>query len=243
MTPRTMIVPLDGSEFAERAVPVARSVAARLRARVIVMSTRWEGHTDGVESYLDRFTGEELGVPVERVLVDEHPASHAIASVVGAHPDSVVCMTSHGRSGARWAILGSVTEDVVRETHTAVLLVGRHCALDWPARLEHLVVCVDGSDAAEPDVPALTDWARALGLDVRVVLVTHPLDVEGATHPNSVLDAVTARFTALGVAAQAVRLRKRVRRGCHRRLCGNVARVAGRRRNQQPYGRRALRLG
>ena len=207
VTPRTIIVPLDGSEFAARALPVARAIADRIGAGMIVMSTYWEGGVDGLVGYLDRVSKAQGDIAAEILLVDEHPAASAIASVSRTHPDSLVCMTSHGRSGARWAILGSVTEEVVRDAHAPVLLVGRHCATDWPSHIEHLVVCVDGSNAAAPDVPAACEWAKALGLDVRVVMVTHPLDVESAVHPNKVVEAITERFVSQGVAATAVMLR------------------------------------
>jgi nucleotide-binding universal stress UspA family protein len=207
MTPQMVIVPLDGSDFAARAVPVARAVATRLRAGLIAMSTRWESDADGLGAYLEGIVKEAGVVGGESLLVDEHPASSAIARVSRDHPESIVCMTTHGRTGARWAILGSVTEEVVRESRTPVLLVGRHCAPDWPADPKHLVVCVDGADAAEADVPALSEWAKALGLDVRVVLVTHPLDVDSAVHPNKVVAAIAERFGASGVAAEAVTLR------------------------------------
>jgi nucleotide-binding universal stress UspA family protein len=207
VTPRTIIVPLDGSEFAARALPVARVIANRISADMIVMSTYWEGGVDGLAAYLDGVAKEQSGIAAEVLLVDEHPAASAIASVSRSHPESIVCMTSHGRSGARWAVLGSVTEEVVRAAHAPALLVGRHCPTDWPSHIEHLVVCVDGSNAAEPDVPAASEWAKALGLAVRVVLITHPLDVESATHPNKVVDSITERFISQGVAATAVMLR------------------------------------
>lgn len=204
VTPHEIIVPLDGSDFAARALPVARSIASRIGARMIVMSTRWEGGADGLGAYLDRVARDQGDVATETLLVDTHPAASAIASVASAHPDSIVCMTSHGRSGARWAILGSVTEEFLREAHAPVLLVGRHCASDWPDRIEHLLVCVDGSDAAQADVPATSEWAKVLGLDVRVVMVFHPLDVDSATNPNKTVEAITQRFVSQGVAASAV---------------------------------------
>jgi nucleotide-binding universal stress UspA family protein len=204
--PRAIIVPLDGSDFAERALPVARAIASRIGARLIVMSTRWASSGDGLGAYLDRIAADQGDIATETLLVDTHPAAAAIASVASAHPDSIVCMTSHGRSGARWAILGSVTEAVLREAHAPVVVVGRHCAPDWPEHLEHLLVCVDGSDAAQGDVPATAEWAKTLGLDVRVVMVFHPLDVDSATHPNKAVEAITRQFAGQGVAASAVTL-------------------------------------
>jgi nucleotide-binding universal stress UspA family protein len=219
VVPRTIIIPLDGSEFAARALPVARAVAQRVGARLIVMSTHWESDVDEAAAYLRLVAKESADIETEVLLVDEHPAGRAIASVSRAHPDSIVCMTSHGRGAVRWAILGSVAEDVVREARESVLLVGRHCATDWPSHLEQLLVCVDGFSAAEPIVPVASEWAKALGLDVRVVMVAHPLDVQGATHPNKAVDWITEQFVSDGVAAKAV-----IVRGSH--VAGTIANFA-----------------
>jgi nucleotide-binding universal stress UspA family protein len=215
--PRTIIVPLDGSEFAARALPVARALAGRIGSDLIVMSTAWDGGVDGLGAYLARVAGEPGYQPTEVLLVDEHPASRAIASVSQTHPNSVVCMTSHGRNGPRWAVLGSVTGEVLREARVPMLVVGRHSAPDWPGRFAHIVVCVDGSSAAQPDFPSVCEWAEALGLDVHVVLVSHPLE---AAHPDKVLDAVTARFVARGLTATSV-----PRRGSS--IAGTIADYAG----------------
>lgn len=204
---RTIIVPLDGSDFAARALSVAYAVARRVDARLIVMSTHWEGNADGPAAYLERVAKEKTEIETEVLLVDEHPAGRAIASVARSHPGSMVCMTSHGRGAVRWAILGSVAEEVVRDAREPVLLVGGHCATDWPSHLQHLLVCVNDLAAGDAIVPAASAWAKALGLEVRVVMVTHPLAVEGATDTNTVVEAITERFVSDGVVANAIMLR------------------------------------
>jgi nucleotide-binding universal stress UspA family protein len=102
-------------------------------------------------------------------------------------------MTTHGRGRLRWAVLGSVTEQVIRESADALLVVGRHCRTDPPAFASRLLLSVDGS-SAEPAVlePAL-EWARALDLEVVVTTVIHPLDSHA---PEAVLAAIAERFTA-----------------------------------------------
>jgi len=38
MRPKTLVVPLDGSEFAERALPIATTLAERLDAGLLLVS-------------------------------------------------------------------------------------------------------------------------------------------------------------------------------------------------------------
>jgi nucleotide-binding universal stress UspA family protein len=119
-------------------------------------------------------------------------------------------MTSHGRGAFRWAVLGSVAERVLHETRGPIMLVGRHCATTFPEGFRTAIVCVDGFNAAEPIVPVATEWAKALGLDVHVVMVIHPLDVEGATVPDKNVEAIVEHFQAAGIRARSVILRSRI---------------------------------
>ena len=199
---RTIVVPLDGSRFAERALPVAGAIARRVGGRVLLMATYWDGaDRDRRTAYLEKVAGQVDGVPTETISIDEHPNAPAIRHIVSDHPDRIVCMTSHGRGRLGWAVLGSVAEQVARESRHPILLVGRHCRTDWPLEMRHMVVCVDGATVADPIVPIASQWAKALGLDVQVAVAVHPLDYEGAGFPHEVVDAIVARFVADGVDA------------------------------------------
>ena len=109
-------------------------------------------------------------------------------------------MSTHGRGSFGWAILGSFAEEVVCQHDEPLFLVGRHCRDDWVDG-RYMLVCVDGSTAADPIVPPAIRWAKALHLDVHVAHVIHPLDVEGATHPDPIVAAIVAAFEAAGVHA------------------------------------------
>ncbi len=204
---QTIVVPLDGSPFAERALPIARAVARRVGAQIVLVAAHWEEESDQRKAYLEEIATQQDDVATRVELIDEHPAARAIEHVVEGGPNRIVCMTSHGRGTFRWAVLGSVAEEVVRKVRKPALLVGPHCNASWPNDFRHMLVCVDGSSVADPVVPVATRWAKALGLDVRVASVIHPLDVEGATHPNPVLDPIVERFEADGVHAAAAVLR------------------------------------
>ena len=91
-----------------------------------------------------------------------------------------------------------------------MLLVGRHCGTDWPDGFRTAVVCVDGSQAADAIVPIASEWAQALDLRVHVVHVIHPLDVEGAEHPEKTVAADIAQLREAGLDVRPVLLRSRL---------------------------------
>ena len=206
--PRTIVVPLDKSPFAERALPVAYEIARRVDGRVLLAATHWDDRDeDRQRTYLQGLAGQAEGVPTDITTFDIHPNAPAIEQIEGDDPDRLVCMASHGRGRFSWAVLGSVAEEVVRASRRPTVLVGRHCRGDWPADRGQMLVCVDGTSIAEPITPVAVRWAKALNLGVQVAVVVHPLDLDVGGFPHDVVDAVVARFAAEGVPATPVALR------------------------------------
>jgi nucleotide-binding universal stress UspA family protein len=204
MDPKTLVVPLDGSEHSERALPVAQSIAERIGGGLVLVSAQFRGPLDPSE-YL-----EEQAAQVSLCPVELHPTKHenslaAISHVLNEADDRVVCMSTHGRGSWRWAALGSVAEAVVKRTDRPVVLVGRHCRNDFLVRGNDLFVCADHADMAAGIAPTARVWSHMLHLDLRVGIVVHPLDVPSAQHPDAVLEPIA---TALGVPlAEAILLR------------------------------------
>ncbi len=193
MTPKTFVVPLDGSEFAERALPVAQSLAERVGGRLLLVSAQHYGPLEPTE-YLEACARRTAGVPVEIVGTKTTYPVAALVEVVDGDEDRVLCMTTHGRGRLRWAALGSVAEEVIRRAGRPILLVGQHCRADFLARSSHLLACSDGLEGSQELAAAAGDWSASLGLDVNVAVVTHPLDVENSEHPDELLDLVSAPF-------------------------------------------------
>ena len=186
------MVPLDSSAYSERALPVATALAQRTGGGLLLVSVQDHGPLRPSE-YLDEIAACPRPVPVETIGVSDTYPADAIVKVVCASRDRIVCMTSHGRGGLRWGILGSVAEEVVRRVERPTLLIGRHCREDfWQARA--LLACVDGSDSASLVAPAAREWAERLGLTLHAAIVVHPLDVESAEHPELLLDPIVTQF-------------------------------------------------
>ncbi|MGO9877529.1 MAG: universal stress protein [Acidimicrobiia bacterium] len=193
MTPKTLVVPLDGSEYAERALPVAEVVAERLGGNVLLVSAQHHGPLDP-RAYLEECAARRDRCPVDVAATKDTYAAQAIVDVVGSSSDRVVCMTTHGRGRLRWAALGSVAEDVIRRSDRPMLLVGRNCEAEFLDRSSHLLACADGSEESNGLAPAALEWAELLGLDLRVAFVAHPLDVESAEHSDALFDAMATQF-------------------------------------------------
>ena len=149
--PETVIVPLDGSELSESAVQPAWDLAERLDANIVFVrsasgpeSMVWNyGMAGGVvpateqeeelgqmlgdvDGYLQRFvdSSQAKGLRAE----GRHgvgSASDLIISEAERHPAPLIVMTTHGSSGLKRALLGSVTDQVVRNAECPVLIVGR----------------------------------------------------------------------------------------------------------------------
>ena len=200
----SLLVPLDGSSFAECSLPlaceVARTTGGRLHlARVhevhehapLESSFRLgeEGRTEDdtrrrrdEEEELQELgvrIQEEAGCPVTCVLLDGPVVPALVAHADEASVDLVV-MTTHGRSGIRRVFMGSVADDLVRSAAFPTILVHPGCASavvedGWTVR--HLLVPLDGSMVAEGVLRPAADLAPALG--GRVTL-THVVSVESA---------------------------------------------------------------
>ena len=137
----TVVVPLDGSELAERALPYAEKLAGLLSLKILLARVvRFERphYTDsGVElpdlteqlvheasEYLERISKEvgRRGLEVETKVLRGAPAP-VLLDLAHQTPQSFVAMTTHARSGlSRW-MMGSVAEALVRGSGEPVLMV------------------------------------------------------------------------------------------------------------------------
>jgi nucleotide-binding universal stress UspA family protein len=167
----TVLVPLDGSEFARTAVPAATRLATRLDAAIHLLSAV-ESLDDAGERQADLEQLEVPGRPVRRtVVVDRHPAG-AIHETLRKMPAGIACMATHGR-GRSTALIGSVATDVVARGHDTVLVCPY---IDQARRTADVVVCVDASPASAGLVTVGLDWADRLG--ERLVVLTVAEEVQ-----------------------------------------------------------------
>lgn len=174
-----VIVPLDGSEHADRALRPAIEVARRLDASVVLLRAIHPDDVDVAQQELSARADDHEPPGVELVIDTERGPVGAIATVVADRPNSLVCMTTHGRSGLTRALLGSVAEEALREVDVPFLLVGP----DYVAGTglgSCVIAPVDGSHRSEAILPVALEWSQRLDVPMWVVTVVDPSEVAKA---------------------------------------------------------------
>lgn len=145
---RKILVPLDGSGLAEKALPQAAALATRSKGEVWLLQSvefpeYWGEEYAGMHALPSMLSTEEQeeaarayllptaeglteqGIPVQIVVTTGHAAS-AISDVVADNDIDLIVMSTHGRTGlSRW-VFGSVAEKVFRLAECPVLLIRAH---------------------------------------------------------------------------------------------------------------------
>jgi nucleotide-binding universal stress UspA family protein len=203
---REIVVPVDGSELAAKAFAPAQAVAMATGAGVRLVTTAWDHEVDEADAYLRRLA-RRAEVPVDTEVVLDRDPVHTVV-LHAKREESLVCMATHGRSGIGHAVLGSVTEAVLRAAPRPLLLVGPHLetrlsALEPP----NLLVGVERDDLSEAVVDVAATWAKALRLSTRVVEVAMPsagpVLLRTTDEASAHVDRLVDRLRALGVDANA----------------------------------------
>lgn len=142
---KSIIIPLDGSELAESVLPTGAAIAKMLGLEVVLCrayelpASAYYGAEDYLPNYdaLKAQVQEEarsyleqkvealkaMGLAKVSSVVMEGSGADEIVHFAQTHPDSLVAMCTHGRSGVKRWVLGSVTEKVVRHSGDPVLVV------------------------------------------------------------------------------------------------------------------------
>jgi nucleotide-binding universal stress UspA family protein len=191
--PKTLIVPLDGTTEAERALRVAQSITTRTGGDLALLSADTE---DGerMRPYLDEVAGRMSPAPSRTECVTGGPTG-AILRAAQAAPDAVVCMATHGRGRLAAPMLGSVAAEVVRAIDRPMLLVGPRCDEHWWHDPPQLVACWAGEGSDAVLAPA-QEWSDALDADLSLLCVFHPLDVPASVEPAAQFAPALAQLDA-----------------------------------------------
>jgi nucleotide-binding universal stress UspA family protein len=175
-----VLVPLDGSEFALRAVPTARALARRFDAELHTITVADHGEIDRIRALASATLGVPFDSPRVAVADDGDPAT-VIADRAGALGSCVVCLTTHGRGRLGGAFVGSVARSLLQRSTDPVVALGPMAdnpgwsprPRRWPEPLSvpRVLACVDGSSASEQVLDITMAWARALDMSVTILTV------------------------------------------------------------------------
>lgn len=197
---RTILVPLDGSEFGECALPLAQALSERTQAAlhlILVHVPVYGSYVEGTpildieldtasrandQAYLQAVQqrlAASGGCPPGITHHDGQVADTLVAHASQINADLIV-MTTHGRGGLARLWLGSVADTVVRHSHVPVLLV-RPDVSPEPSRatptqaIRRVLVALDGSARAEQMLAPTLALGSVFDVDYTFVRVVDPL--------------------------------------------------------------------
>jgi nucleotide-binding universal stress UspA family protein len=143
VTPSRIIVPLDGSKLAEGILPTVVELAKALKLKVVLLRAYSVqplayGYKDflhspkeieaelkkATTSYLDHWVEllKSAGIADVVLSISNGQAAEVIIELAKEAPHSLIAMCTHGRSGVKRWLLGSVTEKVLRHAAGPVLV-------------------------------------------------------------------------------------------------------------------------
>ncbi len=194
---RRALIPLDGSELAERAIPHLLRFVKPDQTELLLMtalsSTSSSLFDDTARLFMSGQTalskGHEAGKQMDVVAQQLCQAGFSVMNrlLSGAPAASIlhladeacvdlIAMSTHGRTGLGQMLLGSVADEVVRNARPPVFLVPTAVVVkpDFLPRI--ILLPLDGTPLAETAIPAAIQFAQNTGAAVHLIRVVEPAD-------------------------------------------------------------------
>jgi nucleotide-binding universal stress UspA family protein len=172
--PGLILVPLDGSSLAGRALPYATALARERQLPLLLVRVLEASPSRGMplvqepeaRSYLEHVAVQlrEAGIAVQTDVSSTlfGTVAEVLVSKAQQRGCELIVMSTHGRGGlGRW-VYGTVAEEVLRRSPVPVLLISSTCERAWaPGKRLRVLLPLDGSRLSEEVVePMLTSIGR-----------------------------------------------------------------------------------
>lgn len=187
---RTILVPLDGSPIAEQALTAAHRVALETGATLLLArATLFFAVDQSVQpaerlalreakAYLQRVQRDLIreGFNVQTTVLPCDPI-RAILFAAEAHGADLICMSTHGHSGLRHVLLGSVAEAVMGRSITPVVLTRavEHSSPRTTTPYGRVLVPLDGTALAEAALAYLAGAHLGRAAELLLLQVVAPV--------------------------------------------------------------------
>jgi nucleotide-binding universal stress UspA family protein len=171
-----VVVPIDDSTAAWRAVPIAARMAAAVDGKLDVVTV-----VDRVAAVGAVLTNLRMGVDRLGELAVEPSievlAHDSIVDAVGEYVEerngAMIVMSSHGH-GRSAAVVGSVTDEVLRTLFGPIVVIGPHVGEDAGRLDGSYVIPLDGSEHGDMIIPIASAWAIEFHAEPWLVEVIKP---------------------------------------------------------------------
>ena len=209
---KKILVPLDGSTFAEQALSRAGTLAAAHHASIVLVTVHHvptpNFAPDGVwldvsgleaelrtqqQQYLEKIAvelREKFSIVVNVELLDA-PITASICAYAQAHDVDLIALTTHGRTGFSRAWLGSVADGIARHSVIPVLMLRPDVNGTSPrpdtirdGAFNRILVPLDGSQEAELAIHHATALGRASNAHYVLARIVAPVPVVPTNAPS-----------------------------------------------------------
>ncbi len=176
---KKILVPLDGSELAEKALPYATTIAKLNKSEVILFAvsiTAKGGRRDRLlKSYLDVKTKalESSGIDVSSSVAYGEVAEE-IVKYAENNQINLIIISSHGYSGIKRWMLGSVAQKILYSTTMPVLLIKSKSPSLEKVELIKILVPLDCSHFSEIPLSYIEGLAKSSRFELLLLTVTEP---------------------------------------------------------------------
>ncbi len=178
MAYRRVLVPLDGSYLAEKAIPYAKAIALNTGSELIlftVIPTSSEKRDRPMKAYMD-INAKALKsqkVKVTTAIAYGNAADEIIKFADKSKVDLIITST-HGRSGIKRWMLGGVALKLLYGTCVPVLLVKSRASKISKVAFKKILVPLDGSPFSEASIPYVKELAKGTGGETILLRVSEP---------------------------------------------------------------------
>ncbi len=192
---QTIVVPLDGSGYGERAMPWALALAVPSTRLILLQVTptahavtdfrgKTVGSSDDIQqAYAETArrnleTIEEKWCPdredVSLVTAQGDPADE-ILRIAREEDADIIIMSSHGQGAVGRFVSGSVADQIVRTAPLPVMIIGPDGDLSPKQTIRRVILPMDGSEQSHRALPIAEAIANQAGAEVYVVSVVSPV--------------------------------------------------------------------
>jgi nucleotide-binding universal stress UspA family protein len=214
-----ILVPLDGSPFAEEALRLAQAFSGTHNSRLVLVSVQQttgvprsipflqsgpgqDGNLSEYEKYLHQVAGKlgQTGDHIE-VFVETGDIVEQITKTAQQQAVDLLIMSTHGRSGFGRALIGSVADKVINQINIPTLLI-RPVSDEplQPPTFAKILVTLDGSTEAEQVLPFASVVAGRNKSEILLLSVPDELQTEAQQDKlRQYLEAMALSFRATGV--------------------------------------------
>jgi len=192
----------DFSEPSEVALPFAVAIAREYGAKVHALhvlipapyayvspdtlSVARQAQEESAQVEMQRIESQLAGVPHEIRVVHGAEVWPTVEQQIAEHQADMIVLGTHGRTGPQRLLLGSVAEEILRQTHVPALTIGPEVpwAVHNGARFRRVLFATDFSPESLAATPYAMSFAQENQAALILVRVVRLPDPEVERHPR-----------------------------------------------------------